>query len=62
MSTRRRAVAAVGLLAAVTTSCATQPTGTTNAASTELCGTRIGMNMVVRDARDAHPVTVDVAR
>ena len=51
--------AALVVLAAGLSACGGQDAGNTNAAYTDLCGTRIGMNMVVVDASAKGPITVD---
>lgn len=59
VSTRVRSAALLILLAAGVSACGARQTGNTNAAYTDLCGTRIGMNMSIVDASGGQPVTVD---
>jgi hypothetical protein len=54
-----RSAALLALLVACVPACSELQTGNTNAAYTDLCGTRIGMNMSVVDASGDNPVTVD---
>lgn len=51
--------AALLVLAAGLSACSSQDARNSNAAYTDLCGTRIGMNMVVVDASAKGPVTID---
>jgi hypothetical protein len=58
VSTAMRSAALLALVVGMS-ACGARQTGNTNAAYTDLCGSRIGMNMSVVDASGDNPVTVD---